>query len=326
MALLGDVYFYISAFGFAASCALFGFFLRQYRLAAAQAGDEHDVEPVELPKVVPLISESEPKLSVSAVLEPEKPAVPFVPEPSPAAKSVPAPAAKPEPQPSLQAALAALPPAGPAVPRPKSETTWPGGISPAIVYLQSVKSQLELLEKEVGNLKSLAAKQTSQEELILKKLGELSEQLKSGRPSQTTTQPRVSPTPAPAQPKPVTKPPEAAPAPAPAPAPSPAKPVVTLPPITTPPVASAPEPVASPAPQSPVPEPLISLPPQTPEVVVTAPAPQPVVEAAPAPAIQPLADEKPGGPAPIVLEGIPEQAGAAQPESKPSRKGPVWPI
>ena len=158
------------------------------------------------------------------------------------------------------ASLAALPSTGPATPRPKSETTFPGGISPAIVYLQSVKSQLEMLEKEVANLKSLASKQSGQEELILKKLGELSDQIKASasRPApsapvqtrppsaavsvaaQTRSPVRTAPAPVLAPSGPITLPPSTIPSAGAAPARrSRAEPVVLAP------EAVAPEPVAA---------------------------------------------------------------------------------
>ncbi|MFA6317234.1 MAG: hypothetical protein WC943_07440 [Elusimicrobiota bacterium] len=346
MVLLKDPYFFISAFGFAASCALFGFFLRQYRLAA-QVADDHDLDPAELPKVVPVSSEpeSKPSLAVSAVVDAEKPKAGLKTDPLPvvAAPKISPASQSGVPAPSLQAALAAVPAAAPATPRPKSETTFPGGISPAIVYLQSVKNQLDILEKEVAGLKALAAKQTGQEDLILKKLGELSDQIKAVRsaPAAAPVQPRPAAVAAPAQSRPVTRPPEPSsapapvptpvpapvpvplpvpvPAPSPAPAPSPVDAVITVPSLTASPVATAPEPViasplADPAPGSVAPVEASPAPP--------APAAEPAVSppgpSAPAPAQAP-------GPAPIVLDGIPQQ-GEAPAENKPSRKGPVWPI
>ncbi|MFH1183414.1 MAG: hypothetical protein V1755_00030, partial [Chloroflexota bacterium] len=55
MNIWGDVWFYVSAFGLASSCALFGFFLRQYRLAVQAAGDL-DAEPAALLQVIPVVA------------------------------------------------------------------------------------------------------------------------------------------------------------------------------------------------------------------------------------------------------------------------------
>ncbi|MBI5882625.1 MAG: hypothetical protein HZB91_05925 [Elusimicrobia bacterium] len=366
MALLGDVYFYISAIGFAASCALFGFFLRQYRLAA-NAVDDAELEPLDLPRVVPLVPGpstgavlSAPGVSgadvppplrtgsglsapgVSGGKEPPSPkARAVLQSPEGAGADVPLPV-KTEPAPAepgalKSAALAALPSSGPATPRPKSETTFPGGISPAIVYLQSVKSQLEILEKEVTNLKSLASKQSGQEELILKKLGELSEQIKASasRPAPSAPaqmRPPAASVPVAPQARPPVRPPAAVPAPITLP-PMTASPVTTPPPAATPPVPTlAPEPAA---PQSVVPgpdaaaitpSPLVTLSPlvEPPAAAVPAePAPAPApAEAAP---LAPVPEEKPLERPSIMLDGIPQQ-GEASAENKPVRRGPVWPI
>ncbi|MBI4678527.1 MAG: hypothetical protein HY748_13190 [Elusimicrobia bacterium] len=334
MTLWGDIYFYISAFGFAASCALFGFFLRQYRLAV-QAADEHEADPAELPQLVPLTAKppAEPEVALPvAKPEPEprvKPVrVSAVSDDASAAARLPSAA----PAPSAQA------PAAASAVRPKSETTLPGGISPAIVYLQSVKSQLEILEKEVANLKGLASKQSSQEELILKKLSDISEQIKAVK-----AVPAAQPRPAasatanavpeggrdlalqnPGRPGPpgLTASSPQGPAQAAAPvSPAPARPA-QRPPAPGPSAQAAPI-TLSPLPAAPATTPPDAAPP------ASAPA-----EAAPAPLAQEQApaaaasgsDENTElqSPPAIVLENIPQAETPA--ESKPSRRGPVWPV
>jgi hypothetical protein len=61
------------------------------------------------------------------------------------------------------------------------------GLSPAVVYLQNLKLQMDRLDKDVTGLKAvasqLAAQQIQQTELVLKRLDELSEKLRNPMPS-----------------------------------------------------------------------------------------------------------------------------------------------
>ena len=275
--LWGDGWFYISALGFLGSGALFLYLLGQYRSAVEDA-DEGDGSAA---------------LPASIVIEPLLPR-PVVTELTPAPIA---------PQPKAKAApFLALPVAAPQQPAPastvatpgytgperrRSELTSSGGLSPAVVYLQNIKSQMERFDKEIVALKTLSAQQAAQGELVLKRLAELSEGLKTGAPLR-------SPLPAPTRSVELSLEPthEAAPAAA---------------PVALQPAVAKPSPVLSVESQPvavPVEEPAAKFDPAA-TVVIEALPQEPAP--APAPAPVPAAQEQP-----------------AQPF--PPRKGPVWPV
>lgn len=175
--IFGDVWFYISGAGFVVSMALFVFLLGQYR-AAVQSSDHHEPElepqtaspapvPVAAPKPVAVVPLSKPAVIEKTLIMPPPAAAPapaVVPAPMPA----PAPAPVPTPVPVKTAAPAAR----------KAETTT-GGLSPAVVYLQNIKSQMDNFDKELTQIKAAVAKQSAQGENILKRLSELADQWKA---------------------------------------------------------------------------------------------------------------------------------------------------
>jgi len=185
ISLLGDGWFYISAGGFLLSSLLFVFLLGQYR-AAVEAEDRAD-DAEELPVPVPVkAAEKAEKVyvpkAVSDALPPAprqaaKPAV--EPEPEELDEPAPAPvAARPAPQPAP--AAAAAPPAEAAKKGAGlTGSTTTSGISPAIVYLQNLKAQMERLDKDVVGLKSAIGQQASQNEQIVGALSALTAKIEA---------------------------------------------------------------------------------------------------------------------------------------------------
>jgi len=273
--LLGDVWFYAYAVGFLASLGLFAFLLGQYRAAVQAADHQPDtMQPVLKPVQVEPSGIKKTVLLSAAAVEP----VPVTPAPAAAAPLVapmPAPAAAPAPAPAAK----------------KSEMTT-SGLSPAVVYLQNIKSQMDNLDKEIKNLKSLVSKQDSQGDTILKRLDELAEKLK-GAPA----------------PSPKSEAPAAVAPPTPATVPS-----------SVPPPRQATQPVPVPIP-IPVPGPASA----------SIPTPAPAPTEAPAPAPAPAADKTMADKTvimapPLVLEPPPQQESATEAKPPSARKGPVWPI
>lgn len=162
MGLLGDGWFYISAGGFLVSAVLFVFLLGQYR-AAVEAEDE--ALPADGPEPVPLTASPSEKVYTPKVAAPPEPVKSVAAEPAPAPKA--AKTAEPEPK---------VDPANITFSGKKSESST-GGISPAVVYLQNMKLQMDRLDKDITGLKSIAAQQNTHTDLILKKLGELSDKV-----------------------------------------------------------------------------------------------------------------------------------------------------
>jgi hypothetical protein len=238
--------------------------------------------PINVP-VVPL-HKPEKKPERTLVLPPAMPVPKPSPVPAPAPKPVPAPAvvtapapaAKPAPiptpaaapiaKPAAVAAAAVVPAAAPApapAPKPapaseatqalnaperrKSESTLSGQNSPAVAYLQNIKTQMEKFDKEIAGLKALSSQQAAQSEAIMRKLTELAEQMRGqSAPAALVAAPAPKPAPAAA---------EALASVLPAPAPA-AKPAMTI-------ERSAPALKAAPAPQEP-PKPEVSRPVQPP--------------------------------------------------------------
>lgn len=167
---------YLSAAGFAASVVLWPYLLLQYRREEAPeaAEPEEPLAPLERPSA----KEAPPAPQPFKVTTPpvEKAPTPVVakPEASPR-KLSPLPSAPPAQE------AATLPPLAKAAGGLKTGATSPGGISPAVVYLQNVKSQLEHLEKDVIGLKeqvnALVQHSDSRFDAVLKRLGDLREEL-----------------------------------------------------------------------------------------------------------------------------------------------------
>lgn len=276
LGLWGDMWFYISGAGFLVSLALFGFLLGQYR-AAVQAADQGAIEalapmaaPVKLVEVAPapkpalVQNVSKPSSEKTLLLPPE-------PKPAPAPAPVPAP-------------VAAAPTAAPAV--RKENTT--GALSPAVIYLQNIKIQMDGLDKEVASLKAALSKQGAQNEAILNQILELGSKMKAVA---------ASPASAPAA------------AAEPLAAPEPVRmPAVEPPPAPAPVDLGFLAPTSEPPPEAPAPSPAVEL---------TSSQPS---ESAPGPSM-PTLELKP---APESAAASPQPEAA--PQDKPARKGPVWPI
>ena len=284
MGLWTDAWFYIPMVGLLVSGVLFFFLLGQYRLAseAADAGE------------VALEGDASPAVAISPVYSPS--------ESAPAAKVKAA-----EPERKAESAPEAKTPdyAGPERRKDAANTT--GGISPAVVYMQNIKSELTDLHEDVRKLSKRVddelASVASRDESLIERLAELTravEALKSAAAS--------------------------APAPAPAAEPAPKKEK-----------ASKKEPVKVESAPAAVVDDLVGL---------VAPAPKAEPKPEPAPTIELKAEpapapktEVPASDATIRLElgsamGVPktaepdkapEAAAEPAPEEKP-RRGPVWPV
>ncbi len=364
MSLWGDGWFYISAGGFIVSAVLFVFLLGQYR-AAVEAEDETEAAPEPAADPVPIAPTEKvytPRSVVDAMkaAEAEKAAAPAS-APGPVPKPAPAPIPTPAPKPTAEAAPA--PASAPAasertIPPAMKKADTTGGISPAVVYLKNLKNQMERLDKDIAGLKTVAAQQAAQNDLILKKLAELGDKLAQApasvsspaQPASGETLPagaaptdsgvrtidleivpeRAAPPPAPA-PKKKKAPAQSAPAAQPAPAPQP-QPVVVAPPPEEP----APLPVVEPAAAAPAAEEPVEEPKAEPASAEPAEAP---AEAEKTMVIEPtVSPVKLGGadipppPRPgfeaasskVELAPPPGDKPAEAP--KPARKGPVWPI
>lgn len=327
MGLLGDGWFYISAGGFLVSAVLFVFLLGQYR-AAVEAEDEPsaeeaDAEPVALSPVGEKVYT--PKV---AAIEPEPAAAAKTPAPAAAATPPKAETTQPvfEKKAEKPVDPAEITFSGKKAER--SETT--GGVSPAVVYLQNMKTQMDRLDKEISGLRTIATQQSTHTDLILKKLAELGEQVASVADAQRALAEGAfnAQASAPAvQPPAETAPAAAAPAPQPEPEPVP---------IAAPP---APEPVEA-GPRSINFDLASAAPAERP-----APAEEPAVAKASVPAsadadktlvieptVKPVklkSDDVPLPPRPESGSIELKPAAGSEPPAeapKPARKGPVWPI
>lgn len=290
--LWADGWFYISSAGLLISGVLFIFLLGQYRIASeaadvteVEAGSDKDAQATPIHPVFTPEASSAPKVVSHA----ETPA-PKIPEPVAESRRDPA------------------------------NTT--GGVSPAVVYLQNIKTELAELHKEMNALAKRVddrlAEGSTRDEALIERLGELANAVEAMR--------------------------SAAPAPEPAPAPAPKK-------------ARKAEKAAEPAPE-PLPE-VVSEPkieaasvPAELAAVTLAPAPEPEPAPAPAPVIEPFPEPEPAparkvseverradetirmdlsalvAPEPKPAEPTaaePAPAPETPPEEKP-RRGPVWPV
>jgi pyruvate dehydrogenase E2 component (dihydrolipoamide acetyltransferase) len=296
--LWADGWFYISSAGLLVSGALFFFLLGQYRAAADAADEAHADEPIETPATVPVRPVYIPDDS-----EPTRP----LPAAAPAAAAQ-APAAAPEPAPAKK--------------EPAAGSGSTGGISPAVVYMQNLKLQMDEVEVEVRGLAKKVAAVSERDDALIERLGELTravEELK-GLVLEPPTPKRRKTDKAPAA-----APEPAAPAPEPEPAPAPAAEPVAEMKLAAPEPAAAPEPVAA-APASepePAPAPAAQTEPSAPpaagltiELGTAAGTGAPVDAPAPSPDATMRVED---------LKAALEQQGEKAEEEKP-RRGPVWPV
>lgn len=287
--LWADGWFYISSAGLLISGVLFIFLLGQYRIASeaadvteVEAGSDKEAQATPIHPVFTPEASSAPKVVSHA----ETPA-PKIPEPVAESRRDPA------------------------------NTT--GGVSPAVVYLQNIKTELAELHKEMNALAKRVddrlAEGSTRDEALIERLGELASAVEAMR--------------------------SAAPAPEPAPAPKKARKAE-----------KAAEPAPEPLPEA-VPEPkseVESVPSEL-AAVTLAPAPEPEPAPAPAPVIEPFPEPEPAparkvseverradetirmdlsalvAPEPKPAEPAAEPAPSPEPppEEKP-RRGPVWPV
>ncbi len=166
--LWGDGWFYLSGGGFLISSLLFVFLLGQYRAAIeAEEGDE-GAEPE------PQASAAAEKIYIPRPIEPiSSPKLSIVEPVAVLRKAAPVPSPSPSPALGPDAETASEKPA----PEKKKSENSTGGLSPAVVYLQNLKGQIEHLDKEMGQLKGLASQQAAQGDLILKRLADLAQRL-----------------------------------------------------------------------------------------------------------------------------------------------------
>lgn len=311
--LWNDGWFYISSAGFLISSVLFLFLLGQYRAAVEAADEPQDslppkplsLEPV-VTSIVPLQKTEEKKSDKTLILPPE-------PTRTPVAAAVPAPVVAPAPAPAPAAASPLLAASGPAYSGPDrrrgSESTSSGQISPAVVYLQNIKEQMEKFDKEIGTLKSLTSQQTAQNDLILRKLSEL--QALAAQPVQAVAPVQVAAPPAPVDfvldateaLGSALSAPGLAPAPAPAPA---ASPVDSSIPAAA--FAAAISPVAA----------------SDATMAIERFAPPP--KAAPTPAPEPAQPPQPTTPLELKIDSFSAPKDEPVAAEAPKRKGPVWPV
>lgn len=293
--LWADGWFYISSAGLLVSGALFFFLLGQYRAAADAADEAHVDEPVETPATVP----------VRPVYIPDEPEsskplpVAAAPAPAPAPVTVPvSPAPAPAPTPAPEKAKDAL----------STGSTTTGGISPAVVYLQNLKNQMDELGVELRGLSKKVAAVSDRDEALIERLAELTravEELKSAGVAAAS----APEAPAPKRGRKAAPPPEPEPALTPAPAAEPA------------PAPAAEVQLAAPAPAA---------------EAAPAPVPEP---AAPAPELKIELGTTPGTGAPVAAAPSPDatmrvddlKAALGQPaeekaEDDKPRRGPVWPV
>lgn len=271
--LLADGWFYISSAGLLVSGVLFFFLLNQYR-AAGEAADQPETEAV---------AEAQPA-PVRRVYIPD--------EPAPSPKLVSVPAEKPADKAPAPATAPETPAAAPsAATAEKRRETTTGGVNPAVVYLQSIKRELEEIHGENRELAKRVEAITSRDEALIERLAELTQavaELKANAPAE-------------AAPKRAKKA-EAAPA---------AAPVAK---IETP-AAEPPAPVAAPATP-----PTLTIEPTT-VAGVQEPKAEPIPEPAPKKEISPDETVR------IDLKAEPFTPAGEDPEAaeKP-RRGPVWPV
>jgi outer membrane biosynthesis protein TonB len=273
--LWADGWFYISSAGLLVSGILFFFLLGQYR-AASEAADADDGVEAE--------AESPAHEPVAPVMVREEKA--------------------PEPAPARVASVESKPAETPAYAGPdrrKDPANTTGGLSPAVVYLQNIKLELDEIHKEMRALAKRVDDElggvASRDEALIERLADLTRSVEALKTSVPASAPAAAPEPQPEpKPEPVVEAPKPkAEKPAPKPKAEPKPPLElsmpeAVPAPKTEPVAEAPKP--APSPDETIRMELGNLISPTP-----APAPAP----ADAPAAEPAPEEKP-------------------------RRGPVWPV
>jgi hypothetical protein len=200
--LWGDGWFYISVLGLLGSGVLFLYLLGQYR-STVEAAEESDaafpspdvdfgdplpakpvvVEMTPAAGAVPIVSQSKAKAASTVALPGAVPA--HQTSPSGTAEQPPSGVPASAWPDGASAATSAAPstlfdPGYTGPERRRSDLTSNDGISLAVVFLQSIKSQMESYDKDIAQLQALSAQQAAQGELVLKRLSELAESLKTG--------------------------------------------------------------------------------------------------------------------------------------------------
>lgn len=299
MGLWTDAWFYIPMVGLLVSGVLFFFLLGQYRLAseAADAG-ETDKE-----------GDSASAVAISPVYSPSEAG------PAPKVKAA-------EPERKTEAAPEAKTPDYSGPDRRKDPANTTGGVSPAVVYMQNIKSELTDLHEDVRKLSKRVDSEldavSARDEALIERLAELTravEALKSAAAAAPQSAPVV---PAAAEPAPAPKK-EKAPKKEPAPKaePAPAAIVDDLAGLVAPAPKAEPQPEPKPEPK---PEPA-----QTIELKAE-PAPAPKTETlSPDATIRLELGSSMGVPKTAEPEKVTDAAAEPAPEEKP-RRGPVWPV
>jgi len=251
--MLFDVWVYVGIFGFIGSIAAFPMLLKRYRLAAeselADGVEALDgIDPISEVETAEKFPEPEPVVEIPKRNEPASNEASVEKEAPPSEREHPLKTAAREGAAAVANTL-------------KTGQTISGGISPAVVYLQNLKMQMEHFEKEIHQLRAqvvnFAHKHDQEFEILLKKMSEFQADLHQ-ETSAKLPRPAAPPSPVPvAKPAPV---PVAKPAPVPVAKPAPV-PVAKPAPVSV--AKPAPAPVAKPAPVS---------------VAKPAPAPKPVEE------------------------------------------------
>ena len=216
--MLFDVWVYVGIFGFIGSIAAFPMLLKRYRLAAeselADGVEALDgIDPISEVETAEKFPEPEPVVEIPKRNEPASNEASVEKEAPPSEREHPLKTAAREGAAAVANTL-------------KTGQTISGGISPAVVYLQNLKMQMEHFEKEIHQLRAqvvnFAHKHDQEFEILLKKMSEFQADLHQ-ETSAKLPRPAAPPSPVPvAKPSPV---PVAKPAPVsvakPAPAPKP---------------------------------------------------------------------------------------------------------
>jgi hypothetical protein len=303
--LLSDFWLIVSLAGLLLSGILFFFLLGQYR-SAADAADQPEPEPAAEP----------PSPVVRPLSTPEFTA--------PKSASIPAPKTVEAAAPPVADRPAPVPAQAPQAHKAENATS---GVSPAVVYLQNIKLQLEELHGDTRMLAKCVDAITARDEALIERLGELVQAVADLKNSAAVAPP--------------------APAPAPVEFPAPQRAKKKAEPAAESPAVAAPVPAAVPA-AAVAAAPVVDLPPKIEAAKKAEPASAPALESKPQPAPlkAPSADEtvrlsledviaaqlpKPApkkessaSPAPSV-EAASAPALELDPDDKP-RRGPVWPV
>lgn len=201
MAFLSDIWFYAYGAGLVVGIGLFVFLRGKFN--AAVAGPDSSDLAAEFEKRMRAAGIEPEPVKVSAEKKDEAGLKVSVPE---AAKPVPpAEAARPV---SAPPAAAASPAEKKPEPAGLTGKTMIGGVSPAIVYLQNLKMQIEHFEKEIqqlrGDVSGFMQKHDTQYSTLLKRLGDLQGEMHQSGAAPAPRLPAAAKAPAPPQaPRPV---------------------------------------------------------------------------------------------------------------------------